>query len=54
VLHVTGCGPTVEEARRKAYGLLERIVVPRMYYRDDIGERFLARDRDLLKKWGYL
>lgn len=54
VLHVTGRSSSVEEARRRAYGLLERIVVPRMYYRDDIGQRFLERDRELLKKGGYL
>jgi len=45
---------TVEEARRQTYGLLGRIVVPRMFYRDDIGQRLIERDRDLLQKWGYL
>jgi phosphoribosylamine---glycine ligase len=54
VLHVTGRGQTVQAAQDKAYRLLERIVVPRMYYRHDIGQRFLDRDRDLLMKWGYL
>lgn len=54
VLHATGRGPTVEEARRQAYCLLERIVVPRMYYREDIGQRFIERDCGLLQKWGYL
>jgi phosphoribosylamine--glycine ligase len=53
-LHVTGTGPTVEEARRAAYALAEKVVIPRMYYRHDIGLRFLERDRALLHEWGYL
>lgn len=54
VVCVTGVGKTVEEARRKAYSLTDKIVIPRMFYRHDIGQKFIERDRMLLKKWGYL
>lgn len=54
VMCVTGGGHTVEEARHRAYSLVEKIVIPKMFYRNDIGLKFIERDRELLKKWGYL
>lgn len=54
IMFVTGIGNTVEEARAKAYRLVEKIVIPRMIYRTDIGIKFLQRDGQLLKSWGWL
>lgn len=54
VMSVTGAGATVEKARAQAYGLSEKVVVPRMFYRNDIGKKFIEHDRALLKKWGYV
>lgn len=54
VMCVTGAGKNAEEARRKAYSLADKIVIPKMFYRNDIGLKFVERDRMLLKKWGYL
>jgi phosphoribosylamine---glycine ligase len=54
VLYVTAIGKTVEEARKKAYGLLKYIYIPKMFYRNDIGLKFINEDRKKLKKWGYL
>ena len=54
VLCVTGTGKTVKEAREKAYSLIKKIVIPKMFYRHDIGQKFIERDRDLLRKWGYV
>lgn len=54
VLYVTEMGKTVEEARRRAYRLVEKIVIPKMFYRDDIGRSFIERDEKLLRRWGYL
>lgn len=54
VLHVSGLGATVEEARANVYRRIGNIVIPKMFYRSDIGVRFLERDRGQLEKWGYL
>ncbi len=50
---VTGSGITVEEARKQAYSRLNNIVLQNMYYRTDIGIKWL-RDSDRLQTWGYL
>ncbi|MBI5226032.1 phosphoribosylamine--glycine ligase [Candidatus Micrarchaeota archaeon] len=50
---VTGSGTTMEEARKQAYGRVENIMIPNMFYRTDIGERW-RNDGDKLLIWGYL
>jgi len=52
-LIITGSGPTVEEARRQAYSRVKNVMVPNMFYRTDIGERW-SDDSDRLQTWGYL
>ncbi|MCO6431069.1 MAG: phosphoribosylamine--glycine ligase [Deltaproteobacteria bacterium] len=52
-LVVTGSGSTMEDARREAYNRVKNIIIPNMFYRTDIGERW-HRDGDLLRTWGYL
>ena len=52
-LIVTGSGSTVEEARRETYNRVRNVIIPNMFYRTDIGERW-HRDSDLLLTWGYL
>lgn len=54
VMHVSSLGTTAEEAREQVYRRIGNIVIPKMFYRTDIGVRFLERERTLLKKWGYL
>ncbi len=53
-LVVTGKGDTMREAQEAAYGRLSDIAIPNMYYRDDIGERWIDGDGDKLQAWGYL
>ncbi len=53
VLTVVGLGQTMKQAREQAYARVRNILIPNMYYRDDIGERW-AEDRDRLHNWGYL
>jgi phosphoribosylamine--glycine ligase len=53
-LVVTGRGETMQTARRQAYDRLDDIVIPNLYYRDDIGERWINGDGDRLLAWGYL
>jgi phosphoribosylamine---glycine ligase len=52
-LVVSGSGSTMDDARREAYNRVRNIIIPNMFYRTDIGERWY-RDGDLLQTWGYL
>ncbi len=52
-LVVTGSGATVEDARKETYNRVRNVIIPNMFYRTDIGERW-HRDADLLQTWGYL
>jgi phosphoribosylamine--glycine ligase len=52
-LVITGSGPTMQDAQREAYNRVKNIMIPNMFYRTDIGERW-QRDGDLLQTWGYL
>jgi len=53
VLIVTGFGSSVKQAQAQAYQRVKNILIPNMYYRDDIGERWFE-DHDKLHTWGYL
>ena len=53
VLVITGSGTTVEEARKHAYSRVRNIVLQNMYYRTDIGLKWLP-DSDKLQTWGYM
>ena len=53
IMVVCGCGPTMKSAREQAYNRIKNIIIPHMYYRDDIGERW-NEDSDKLHSWGYL
>ena len=46
-------GMTSEDARREAYNRVKTIIIPNMFYRTDIGERW-TQDGDLLHTWGFL
>lgn len=53
VLVITGSGTTVEEARKQAYSRVKNIVLQNMYYRTDIGLKWMP-DSDRLQTWGYM
>jgi phosphoribosylamine--glycine ligase len=53
VLIVVGLGPTMKAAQRQAYHRVANIMIPNMYYRTDIGDRWFE-DCDRLHTWGYL
>ena len=53
ILIVTGTGMTVKEAQKQMYGRISNIMLPNMYYRTDIGDRWIE-DSDKLHSWGYL
>ena len=53
VLVVVGLGSTMKAAQRQAYSRIDNIMIPNMYYRKDIGDRWFE-DFDRLHTWGYL
>ena len=52
-LIVSGTGQTMREAQRQMYGRIQNVLIPNMYYRTDIGDRWYE-DSDKLHAWGYL
>lgn len=53
ILIVVGLGQTVRQAQAQAYARIKNIMIPNMYYRTDIGDRWFE-DCDRLHTWGYL
>lgn len=52
-LVVVGTGQTMKQAQNQAYSRIKNIIIPNMYYRTDIGDRWFE-DADRLHTWGYL
>lgn len=50
----TGTGPTVQTAQKSAYRLAERVFVPNVRYRTDVGASFLSHGRAQLAQLGFL
>jgi phosphoribosylamine---glycine ligase len=53
VLTVVGTAPTMKQAQAQVYNRISNIMIPNMYYRNDIGDRWYE-DSDRLHSWGYL
>src|SRR3989339_389960 len=53
ILYVTGMGNSVPEAQEKVLNLANKIIIPKVLYRNDIGSSFVDKNEKLLKKWGY-
>jgi phosphoribosylamine--glycine ligase len=54
ILYLSAVGHSVETAQKKVYSLAKDIYIPKMFYRNDIGNRFLQSSYDDLRRWGYL
>ena len=52
-LVVTGSGATMADAIGEAYQNVRNIMIPNMFYRNDIGQRW-THDSDMLLSWGYI
>ncbi len=50
---VTGSGITVDDSQKQVYKRVENILIPNMFYRTDIGNRWV-HDSDMLHSWEYL
>jgi phosphoribosylamine--glycine ligase len=53
ILVVVGMGQTMKQAQKQAYSRIKNLIIPHMYYRVDIGNRWFE-DSDKLHNWGYL
>ena len=53
VLVVVGIGQTMLQAQAQVYSRIKNIMIANMYYRTDIGDRWVE-DSDKLHNWGYL
>lgn len=54
VMYVTDSSELFSEAQKNVYDIIDRIHIPRMFYRGDIGARFMSTDYSKLRKWNYL
>ncbi len=54
VLYATQVAKTIKDVRKKVYSLLEKVYIPKMFYRNDIGLSFEESGLKQLKAWGYL
>jgi phosphoribosylamine--glycine ligase len=52
-LTVTGTGLIMKDAQKQVYSRIKDIIIPNMYYRDDIGDRWYD-EFDKLHSWGYI
>lgn len=53
VLTITGSGLTMKQAQKQVYHRVSNLMIPNMYYRTDIGDRWYE-DSDKLNTWSYL
>ena len=53
ILIVVGTGQTMKQAQAQVYSRIKNVMIPNMYYRTDIGNRW-EEDSDKLHNWGYL
>jgi len=51
---ICGLGSTMKQAQRQAYNRVRNVMIPNMYYREDIGDRWFEEDSDRLHSWHYL
>jgi phosphoribosylamine---glycine ligase len=53
ILIVVGLGQTMKQAQSQVYSRIKNVLIPNMYYRTDIGDRW-DEDSDRLHNWGIL
>ncbi len=54
ILYITAVEDTLEKTQEKIYSLAEKIIIPKVMYRNDIGDNFKNNQEKTLKKWGYI
>ena len=51
-LVISGSGAAMSDAIKDVYAKVKSVMIPNMFYRNDIGQRW-SRDSDMLLSWGY-
>ena len=51
---ITSVDKNINEARKKVYEIIEKIHIPKMFYRTDIGLVFDKTERKKLKQWKWI
>lgn len=54
VMHITAEDKDITRAQKKVYSIIDKIILPGMFYRTDIGDRVKNYDLPQLKKWGWI
>lgn len=54
VLYSTALADDLEKSKEQAYRIIEKIRVPKSFYRNDIGDKFIEIDCHVLRKLGYI
>lgn len=54
ILHVTSISSSIKSVQKKLDNILQKIHIPKMFYRNDIGTKFIKEDKKKLEEWGYL
>ena len=54
LMTVTGTGADAAAARDAAYARVQKVVVPNLRWREDIGRTLIQRDLERLRGWGWL
>ena len=54
LMFITGYGETVQKSRETLYSLAKNVIIPRMFYRTDIGISFINSDKEKLEKWDWI
>lgn len=54
ILHVTQSCKTAKGAQKKCLDIVEKIIIPKKFYRNDIGLDFHTNNRKKLESWGWI
>ena len=55
ILYVASINEDFQKAQAEVYDILKNdVFIPKMFYRNDIGKKFLDTDMQKLKDWGYI
>lgn len=53
-MYTTAVAHTIKQAREKSLSIAKRVIIPKVFFRNDIGKKFEEEEMTKLKAWGYL